>query len=219
MVELSDPLDAADGDDEDRSLVEEGARDRSVSSTKPANTTAGTWNISMPATSFGINAFAEEWEYEGEDDESEDVAGESGTTPRSHKFAPGILAKKANKTAVQLDLSVGRDASGPVKVPLYVTYTYTAEDPLASGGGPATAKSSKNDPKALISKEGAVPTHSNSILGAPQQQTDGITSSLKTFSFWTNVPLGHVVPRAGGGSTSNVINPQARRVASTNNPR
>jgi dynactin-4 len=220
MVETLDPLDMEEGDKEENPREEQDSRSKEVSSTKPAETAAEDWNITMPTTSFGINAFAEEWEYEGEDDEDGDVGAESDYATRGRKYGPGILAKKANKTAVQLDLSVGRDASGQVIVPLYITYTYTAEDPLASGGNSAKGKFSKNDRKALESKQEGFLAQSSGNMGVLQSQVDGITSNLKSFSFWVKIPLGRVVPRVGGGgSTLNVVNPQARRVASTNNLR
>lgn len=69
------------------------------------------WQASMPATSFSMDAFAEAWEYEADDDD-EDVS----ASKRTAKLGPGILAQKFNRTVVQMDLVTGREAIGPVRV-------------------------------------------------------------------------------------------------------
>lgn len=79
------------------------------------------------------------------------------------------------------------------QVPLFVTYTYTAEDT-----GPLDGKTDT---------KGAIPATD------PDASTTG---ALKSFSFWASVSLGTVVPRAvapiAGGSA--IFASQERRVAS-----
>lgn len=70
------------------------------------------WMISLPGKSFGIDAYAEAWEYEGDSDNDAHNSGSS----RGKRYGPGIVTKKGNKTVVQLDLAVGREAWGSVRV-------------------------------------------------------------------------------------------------------
>jgi dynactin-4 len=71
------------------------------------------WAINLQAPSFPISAFAEAWEYE--DDEGEDE-GDDARTGAKKRLAPGIVERKANRTTVALELHVGRETVGPVKV-------------------------------------------------------------------------------------------------------
>ena len=72
------------------------------------------WQASMPATSFPMNAFAEVWEYEA--DEDDDAQMGEGSASGANKLGSGILAQKYNRTVVQMDLVTGREASGPIRV-------------------------------------------------------------------------------------------------------
>lgn len=69
------------------------------------------WQASMPANSFSMDAFAEAWEYEADDDDEDLLA-----SKRIAKLGPGILAQKFNRTVVQMDLVTGREAIGPIRV-------------------------------------------------------------------------------------------------------
>jgi hypothetical protein len=77
------------------------------------------WQASMPATSFSMDAFAEAWEYEADDDD-EDVS----ASKRTAKLGPGILAQKFNRTVVQMDLVTGREAIGPIRVSQAILWGY-----------------------------------------------------------------------------------------------
>jgi len=219
MVELLEPLEEPNEQNEQKSQRED-IHSKQASASKPTENTSEDWNVSMPATSFSINAFAEAWEYEGEDEDNDDGGGglASISDTKGRKHAPGILAKRGNKTVVQLDLAVGKEATGEVRIPLYITYTYTAEDPLVSGGISAKDKSSKN---IVEDKSRQTPVHSAAESTLQSHLAESRDSNLKSFSFWTSIPLGRVVPRAGvaGGSTLNlnVGHAQARRVSSTGN--
>ena len=75
------------------------------------------FTISFPTNTFGINAFAEQWEYEDAEDEN-DMDLDDGTGQRKSKRRQpvGIVEKKANRTTVLLELAVGKDFVGPMKV-------------------------------------------------------------------------------------------------------
>lgn len=86
------------------------------------------WQASMPATSFPMNAFAEVWEYEA--DEDDDAQMGEGSANGANKLGLGILAQKYNRTVVQMDLVTGREASGPIRVS-FSEYTNTDNGSLA----------------------------------------------------------------------------------------
>lgn len=87
------------------------------------------YQVSILAKKFKINAYAEAWEYEGLDDDADDLQGlpeaassgidgsEGGSTvTRRRRHGPAVLAQKGNKTVIQLDLVTGREASGILRV-------------------------------------------------------------------------------------------------------
>lgn len=80
------------------------------------------FNIGLPSCRFPIAAFAEQWEYEDAEPEDLDDLGDAGRRTSSglsggrRKQASGILEKKANRTTILLDLSVGKSYVGPVQV-------------------------------------------------------------------------------------------------------
>lgn len=71
------------------------------------------------------------------------------------------------------------------QVPLYVTFTYTAEELAQPSRG---AEQKKEDDAVSASAESK--SRSKSIT-----TESGPSTSLKSFSFWTSVLLGEVVPR------------------------
>lgn len=228
LVELLDPLEEVD--EEDPTDEREGDAKKSDSTglktlSSRANQDSSThWNASMPGPSFGINAYAEAWEYEEEeeDDDEGSAGGDGGSGTKKSRYGPGVLAKRANKTVVQLDLAVGREASGEVRVPLYVTYTYTAEDPLAPAGRNTIVKDKKSkDIDIEGKKQDPASTSRETARVALQNDQDATQPQLKSFSFWTSISLGRVVPRVAvpGSSTLTVEDPQARRVPSSANLR
>lgn len=104
------------------------------------------WQAAMPGTSFSISALDDAWQYDAHDEDDDDgdgalhgererdtgletaagesagivgvtgIGGSGGSGRRRKRYGPGILAKRGNKTVVQLDLVVGREASGVIRV-------------------------------------------------------------------------------------------------------
>lgn len=213
LVEIAEPVEEEAYPVEDGDVLE--PSQETISQTREDSQPVH-WNVSMPNPSFGINACAEEWEYDEDDDEDE-AALDSGTaSARSRKHGPGILAKRGNKTAIQLDLSVGREATGDIRVPLYITYTYTAEEPLVPRLIDKTDKRKVTNDGLKAQASAQESMTSAAPPGEDRPDIDKTPTNLKSFSFWTSVPLGRVVPRAAG-STLNVEHSEARRVSSSSN--
>lgn len=75
------------------------------------------FTLSFPTTSFGINAYAEQWEYEDAEDENDMDIDDASSSRKSKKRLPiGIVEKKANRTTVLLELTVGKEFTGSIKV-------------------------------------------------------------------------------------------------------
>lgn len=146
------------------------------------------FTISFPTNTFGINAFAEQWEYEDAEDENDmDIDDGTGQRKSKRRQPVGIVEKKANRTTVLLELAVGKDFVGPLKVcehltldrsilmdtqsHLLVTYFYSSE----------TVPSANEDKKAAQNE-----------------------SETKSFSFWTMLKLGNVQPLQ---AKSRILNP------------
>lgn len=82
--------------------------------------------VSSPTMSFPISAYAEEWEYEDDDDggrdeeEDEVEGGDSLASPfkkkRGSKYGAGIVERKMNRTTVALEVAIGRETVGPIRV-------------------------------------------------------------------------------------------------------
>ncbi|KAG0667261.1 hypothetical protein C6P46_002673 [Rhodotorula mucilaginosa] len=139
-----------------------------------------TFAAHLPTSTFPVAAYAEDWEFEdAEPEEDEMIAeeqaatgaggGDGRTSPskRSRKNGAGIVERRMNRTTVAMDVAVARDAVGPLKASMLVTYVYQADDE------PAPPPSPTKSPQ----KSGSAP-------------------EVKSFSFWTLIPLGTVVPRA-----------------------
>lgn len=148
--------------------------------------------VNLPTAYFPIAAYAEEWEYEmdDEDDDVEDGASEegSGSSRRrklAGKYGLGIVERKMNKTTVALEVAVAKEAVGPLRVSregcfsshnslminfcqvnMLVTYYYQSDD---SAAPPSPTKSP--------------------VKG-------GHKDDRKSFSFWTLFTLGSAVPRS-----------------------
>ncbi|KAM0749372.1 dynactin p62 [Meredithblackwellia eburnea MCA 4105] len=135
--------------------------------------------VNLPAPSFPISAYAEEWEYEddedgggeGEDDE-EGGLGSSPSKKRRSRFAPGIVERKMNRTTITMDVNIAKDTLGPVRANMLVTYVYQSDD----GGAP--------------------PSPTKSPMKKGSGSGGGEKDDVKTFSFWTLLTLGTVMPRA-----------------------
>ncbi|GAA5981804.1 hypothetical protein JCM10908_004614 [Rhodotorula pacifica] len=139
--------------------------------------------VQLPTSTFPVAAYAEDWEFEEAEAEEEEAGnsiaeeggggdGRASPTKRSRKNGAGIVEKRMNRTTIAMDVAVGRDAIGPLKASMLVTYVYQADDDPAPPAPPSSTK--------------------------PTSQKGGGSSApeVKSFSFWTLVPLGTVVPRA-----------------------
>ncbi|KAH9969728.1 dynactin p62 family-domain-containing protein [Russula dissimulans] len=126
--------------------------------------------VSLPQSAFPVAAFAEAWEYEddedmfGGDDELGGMDRERGGAGGKGKTV-GVLERRANVTVVGGEVVVGRDAKGPVKFNMLVSYTYRSDDPLAEA---------EDDMRVTPSRKEKGP-------------------EMKTFTFYTVVDLGAIV--------------------------
>lgn len=81
--------------------------------------------VNIPSPTFPISAYAEDWEYEDQDDELDEgdeaegggEGGRSSPTKRRRKGGPGIVERKMNHTTVLMEVAVAKEASpGPLWV-------------------------------------------------------------------------------------------------------
>ncbi|KAG1766172.1 dynactin p62 family-domain-containing protein [Suillus occidentalis] len=79
----------------------------------------------------------------------------------------GVLEKRANVTVVGGEVVIGKEARGHVKFNMLVSYTYRSDDPLPSEDG----------------------------AGTPSRAAVAKTPEVKTFTFYTVVDLGPILPR------------------------
>lgn len=130
--------------------------------------------VSLPTSSFPVAAFAEAWEYDDDDDmfglEDDELGLEMGRTRdkdgKGKVKTVGVLEKRANVTVVGGEVVIGKEARGHVKFNMLVSYTYRSDDPLPSEDGAGT-------PSRTVAK----------------------TPEVKTFTFYTVVDLGPILPR------------------------
>ncbi|THH07705.1 hypothetical protein EW145_g3202 [Phellinidium pouzarii] len=144
--------------------------------------------VTLPSTAFSVAAFAEAWEYEddeemfGVDDDELLVRTGNGASPSKERSARGkvktvgVLEKKANTTVIGGEVVLSRDGRGDVKFNMLVSYTYRSDEPQDDNEG---------DPKARSTAK-AVP-------------------EMKTFSFYTVVNLGMIVPKEDLTSAANAM--------------
>lgn len=82
--------------------------------------------VNLPSPTFPIAAYAEDWEYEDQDDQDDlaeedeagagaegDASGRASPTKRKRRGGPGIVERRTNRTTVVMEVAIGRDASGP----------------------------------------------------------------------------------------------------------
>ncbi|EJC98928.1 uncharacterized protein FOMMEDRAFT_161120 [Fomitiporia mediterranea MF3/22] len=125
--------------------------------------------VSLPTNSFAIAPYAEAWEYEDDEEMFEmddDGMPASPTKGRGKVKTVGVLEKKANTTVVGGEVVISREGRGEVKFNMLVSYTYRSDEPQ--------------------DEEGDTKSRSTSTKTAPE---------MKTFSFYTVVHLGTIVPR------------------------
>lgn len=144
-------------------------------STAPEKARRTPFAISLPTSSFPVAAFAEAWEYDDDDDdmfglEDDELGMEMGRTRdkdgKGKVKTVGVLEKRANVTVVGGEVVIGKEARGYVKFNMLVSYTYRSDDPLPSEDGAGT-------PSRTVAK----------------------TPEVKTFTFYTVVDLGPILPR------------------------
>ncbi|GAA5835594.1 hypothetical protein JCM11251_002972 [Rhodosporidiobolus azoricus] len=143
----------------------------------PTPPTAPPFAVNLPSSTFPISAYAEDWEYEDDEDailREDDEVGEGGEggdgaspTKKKRRGGPGIVERRMNRTTVAMEVAISRDTVGPLKANMLVTYVYQVDD----GGAPPS------------------PTKS------PQKGGRDAAANVKSFSFWTLLPLGTVTPR------------------------
>ncbi|PPR00431.1 hypothetical protein CVT24_004492 [Panaeolus cyanescens] len=129
--------------------------------------------ISLPTSSFTVAAFAEAWEYEDDEDmfdENDEPMGRGGREldGRGKTKTVGVLEKRANKTVIGGEVVIGKEARGNVKFNMLVSYTYRSDDPT--------------------------PSESMDLEG-PSRHSNSKPPETKTFSFYTVIDLGQIVPR------------------------
>ncbi|GAA5915649.1 uncharacterized protein JCM6883_000705 [Sporobolomyces salmoneus] len=137
--------------------------------------------VNLPTSSFPISAYAEDWEYEDDEDailrdeigEEEELGGggDGGSPKKKRRAAPGIIERRMNRTTIAMEVAIGRDVVGPLRANMLVTYVYQSDE------GSAPPSPTKSPQKGGLLK---------STVSNP---------NVKTFSFWTLLPLGTVQPR------------------------
>lgn len=143
-------------------------------STAPEKARRTPFAVSLPTSSFPVAAFAEAWEYDDDDDmfglEDDELGLEVGRTRdkdgKGKVKTVGVLEKRANVTVVGGEVVIGKEARGHVRFNMLVSYTYRSDDPLPSEDGAGTP--------------------SRTIVKTPE---------VKTFTFYTVVDLGPILPR------------------------
>ncbi|KAH8927688.1 dynactin p62 [Atractiella rhizophila] len=125
--------------------------------------------LSLPCPSFGIEAYAEVWEYE---DETVTLGG-GEMEEEGKKKKRGLIEKKGNRTTVALEVTPGKEALGVLNMNMLVTYVYQADDSPSDADDPPSARASKD-------------------FSVSKGKEDDDT---KSFAFWTMVTLGVVQPR------------------------
>lgn len=146
--------------------------------------------VSLPTTSFPIAAFAEAWEYEDDEDmfgvEDDELGigrkGGKDKDGRGKTKAVGVLEKKANLTVVGGEVVIGKEARGNVKVcflPLMIRNRDAQNDVQFNMLVSYTYRS--DDP---------APSEDNDLPRSPVKAAE-----VKTFSFYTVVDLGTIIPK------------------------
>lgn len=149
--------------------------------------------VTLPGAAFPIAAFAEAWEYEDDEDmfvdedDYENVP--RGKDSRGRSKTVGILERRANVTVVGGEVVISKEAKGNVKVSasyilltnclmyslryeqfnMLVSYTYRSEDPE--------------------------PAEETTGTPSSRAQVRSREPEMKTFSFYTVIDLGSIMPR------------------------
>jgi dynactin-4 len=163
--------------------------------------------VNLPSPQFPISAYAEDWEYEDDEEavlrdeegDEESGGGEGASPSKKKRRAPGIVERRMNRTTVAMDVAVHRDTVGPLRVrfsfprlssfpsALFLSLTFPILAPQAN---------------MLVTyvyqvDDGSAPPPSPTK--SPQKGgREAAAANVKSFSFWTLVPLGTVQPRPTG---------------------
>lgn len=159
--------------------------------------------VNLPSTHFPISAYAEEWEYEDDDDDSlmkdglpeedEEDEGREGASPykrRKARNTPGIVERKMNRTTVLMEVSVARETMGPIRVCSSKIFPCFSELPLMTYFPQANMLVTY----VYQSDDSAAP--SSPPKSPSKKGVGGDKEEHKSFSFWTLLTLGTVTPRA-----------------------
>ncbi|KAH9179350.1 dynactin p62 family-domain-containing protein [Lactarius sanguifluus] len=128
--------------------------------------------LPRPESEIPVAAFAEAWEYEDDEDmfggDDDELGLERERGGGGGKGKGiGVIERRANVTVVGGEVVIGRDAKGSIKFNMLVSYTYRSDDPLAD-----------EEVRATPSRKEKLP-------------------EMKTFTFYTVVDLGVIIPRVG----------------------
>jgi dynactin-4 len=81
--------------------------------------------VNLPSPNFPISRYAEAWEYEDEpntiereDDRLDDNVNMSPSKKKKSKAMAGVIERKGNKTTILMEVAVGNDTTGPIRVRL-----------------------------------------------------------------------------------------------------
>ncbi|KAI0086988.1 dynactin p62 family-domain-containing protein [Irpex rosettiformis] len=135
------------------------------------------FSVTLPSSAFPIAAYAEAWEYEDDEEmfgvEEDDFDGGGGgrgggrEQGRGRTKTIGILERRANVTVIGGEVAISKEARGNIKFNMLVSYTYRSDDsePSEEQSTPSRAQVQNREPE------------------------------MKTFSFYTAIDLGTIIPR------------------------
>lgn len=106
--------------------------------------------VKLPSPTFSVNECAEQWEYDimddkqGDEEEEEDIESSGGTTPfrkkRKERDGPGIVEKRRNTTTVILEVAVGKQTTGVIRVRKFREFPSAQTDEQILHLGPFVGK-------------------------------------------------------------------------------
>ncbi|WAR52519.1 hypothetical protein PtB15_1B961 [Puccinia triticina] len=171
------------------------------------------YSVQLLASEFTIAAFAEVWEYD-EEDEAEGAANEenveqkdadeNGTLKRNRLSTFGlpdsvrrrtlqtnVVTKKANRTTILVEAKTSKQYVGTLQADMLVTFTYQSDDLNdeleESPTRPTTAS-------AYSSQKRAGGNERDEVGGEGMDGDESGMENQKSFTFWTKLTFGEVVP-------------------------
>lgn len=88
---------------------------------------AAPYAVNLPSPQFLISRYAEAWEYEDEpdtierDDEEDDI-GRSPSKKKKGRAMAGVIERKGNTTTILMEVAVGKDTIGSIRVSFLICY-------------------------------------------------------------------------------------------------